>query len=273
MSLEERDGVLDQVTEKGILLSGVRLSYSKWFEGDRPTVDALGQKITVVIDRTENWQYLKRVISIGEKVPGWTPPASPSANPKGGSWMGGGRRISPEELELKRAERIQIARSVSIDRAIDLAEKGISIEKVAPQAKVIEEYLLSGKFPIGTVPSGNGRQAPEFAPEIPPPPPAPRSKGEQEEPVPAAEEKADADVPPPSRKPRRSTSQAVNALFNEARRGGLVADWKAYADLIESLPGQKGKAPYALSADELAKVEAYVRKAMAGRGATPSRVA
>ena len=206
MSLEEREGVLDQVTEKGILLSGARLSYSKWFEGDRPTEDALGQKITVVVDRTENWQYLKRVLTIGEKVPGWTPPASPSANHKGGSWMGGGRRMSPEELELKRAERIQIARSVSIDRAIDLAEKGITIEKVAPQAKVIEEYLLSGKFPAGTVPNGNGRHAPEEAPEASPPPPARRSKVVPEKPVPSAEEKADADASTPSPKPRPPAS-------------------------------------------------------------------
>ena len=160
MSLEEREGVLDQVTEKGILLSGARLSYSKWFEGDRPTEDALGQKITVVVDRTENWQYLKRVLTIGEKVTGWKPPEAA----KSGSWGGGGRRMSPEEVELKRAERIQIARSVSIDRAIDMAEKGISIEKIAPQARVIEEYLLSGKFPIGAAPSGNGRTAPEAAP-------------------------------------------------------------------------------------------------------------
>ena len=56
----------------------------------------------------------------------------------------------------------------------------------------------------------------------------------------------------------------MNALFNEARRSGLVADWKAYADLIGSLPGLKAKVPYALSADEFAKVEAYVRKAMVG---------
>jgi hypothetical protein len=259
MSLEEREGVLDQLTEKGIILSGTRLSYSKWFEGERPKEDALGHKVTVVIDRKENWQFLKRVLTIGEKVAGWKPPEAG----RNGFWGGGGRRMSPEELELKRAERIQIARSVSIDRAIDMAEKGITIEKIAPQAKVIEEYLLSGKLPIGQAPKGNGHAAQGDVPEAPPQAPGKKPEPKMES-VPAAEEQAEPAASRPSPKPRRSSGQAVNALFNEARRAGLVADWKAYADLIGSLPGLKAKVPYALSAEEFAKVEAYVRKAMVG---------
>src|SRR5258706_11694612 len=100
MSLEEREGTLDQVTEKGILLSGARLSYSKWFEGDRPTEDALGCKIRVVVDAGDKCTFLKKVIQIGDKATGWKPPE----NSNKGSWGGGGRRFSPEELELKREE-------------------------------------------------------------------------------------------------------------------------------------------------------------------------
>src|SRR5258706_5365036 len=114
MSLEEREGTLDQVTEKGIVLGGARLSYSKWFEGDRPTEDLLGRKIQVVVDAGEKCTFLKKIVQIGQKTEGWTPPEPGNRGSFGG---GGGRRFSPEELQLKRDEGIRIARSVAVDRA------------------------------------------------------------------------------------------------------------------------------------------------------------
>jgi hypothetical protein len=215
MPLEERQGVLDRATEKGILLGGVPLSYSKWFQGDRLSEDALGRTVTVLVDRTDKGLFVKKVVSVGEKPP---------EPPKGG--LGGAafpRRLSPEELELKRAERVQIARSVSLDRAIELSAKGLSLERIAPTVKAIEEYRLSGRLSAGLPPSAS---------KLSPAPPRP-------------------------------LSQAVGALFNEARRAGLVADWKAYADLVRSLPGLGDKDPYALTADEFARVELHVRKALA----------
>ena len=234
MPLEERQGVLDRATEKGILLGGVPLTYSKWFQGDRLSEDALGRTVTVLVDRTDKGQFVKKVVSIGEKPAGGTPPA---AGPGGGSPPGAAfpRRISPEELELKRQERVQIARSVSIDRAIELSAKGLSLERIAPTVKAIEEYLLSGRLSGGLPPSGDAPSASE---------PSPREVR-------------------PSPRPPRPLSQAVGALFNEARRAGLVADWKAYADLVRSLPGLGDKDPYTLTADEFARVELHVRKALA----------
>jgi len=163
MSTEVREGVVDHLTENGVVLGGTRMGYSKWFEGERLTEAALGHTVKVLVDAGEKWTFLKKVLSIGEKVPGWTPPSRPDK----GSWGGGGgfRRISPEELELKREEGIRIARSVSIDRAITMVEKGIAIEKVAPLARLVAEYLLTGKLP--------GPAAAALPPEVPPRPAPP----------------------------------------------------------------------------------------------------
>jgi len=207
--------------------------------------------------------FLKKVLSVGEKVPGWTPPSRPDK----GSWGGGGgfRRISPEELELKREEGIRIARSVSIDRAITMVEKGIAIEKIAPLARLVAEYLLQGKLP--------GPAAAALPPEVSPDPtlressnPVPTSDVPTVSFAPPSEEAAPAEpaqVPVKAVRPKKPTSQAVNGLFNEARRANLVADWKAYEALIRKVVGVEVKSPYHLTPDEFSKVVAFLQSRIA----------
>ncbi len=74
VSIEERQGIVDQVNDKGIVLSGARLSYSKWFEGERPTEDALGHQVTVIVDAGDKCTFLKKIVRLGEKANGWKPP-------------------------------------------------------------------------------------------------------------------------------------------------------------------------------------------------------
>lgn len=259
MSIEEREGVLDQVSEKGILLSGTRLSYSKWFEGDRPTEDALGCQMRVIVDAGEKCTFLKRVLSIGGKSLGWKPPDPAKKGFFGG---GGGRRFSPEELELKREEGIRIARSVAIDRAITMAKEGISIEKVASLAQVIEEYVLKGTLPAVTTSSPKealGKNVAEKPPSATPVKVAPR---EGPPPPPA---KKDASSAAPT-KPKRLENRAVNLLFNEAMRGGLVSDWNDYLVYIQNVLKVDLKSPYHLGVEDFTKV-ALVIQSKLGRSA------
>lgn len=260
MSTQLREGILDGLTGNGVVLSGARLGYSKWFEGERLTEAALGHTLRVVVDAGEKMTFLKKVILVGEKVPGWSPPQRIE---KSGPWGGGGfRRISPEELELKREEGVRIARSVSIDRAIQMAEKGIAIEKVAPLARVVEEYLLQGRLP--------GPAAAARSPEVPPDPSrregsTPVSDGVAPSAPPPGEAAPEepAPVPPKASRPKRPTSQEVNGLFNEARRANLVVDWKAYEALIRRIVGAEVKSPYSLTAEEFSRVVAYLQPRIA----------
>ena len=255
MSIEEREGVLDQVSEKGILLSGTRLSYSKWFEGDRPTEDALGCQMRVIVDAGEKCTFLKRVLSIGGKSVGWKPP---EPGKKGFFGGGGGRRFSPEELELKREEGIRIARSVAIDRAATMVREGITIDKVAPIALAIESYLLTGKLRSDAkAPSG---QAPkETAPEELPTegPQKVVSSASPESPRPSGP--ATGTDPSKPAKPKRLAAKVVSSLFNEALRGGLVEDWQDFLSYFESVLKVRVKNPYQVSAEEFGRVEAVVR--------------
>lgn len=140
MALEEREGVLEVATERGIVLSGERLSYSKWFEGKRLGVSALGCKVRILVDVGPKWSFVKRVLWVGEKPPGGTAPAE-------GRWPG--RRMSPEELELKRAEGVRIARVCAVERAVEMAGRGVSVEEIASRVRLLEEYFLTGKLPEG----------------------------------------------------------------------------------------------------------------------------
>lgn len=255
MAIAKREGVLDRVSEKGIVLGGARLSYSKWFEGERPTESDLGSKLTVLVDAGEKCSFLKRVLAIGEKVPGWNPP--PAA--QSGSWGGaGGRRLSPEELELKKAEGVRIARCCAIERAVDMAERGITVDGIAAHARLLEEYFLTGILPP-SAPPGAARK-PE---EVPPG----KSKAEAPAPMkstPTAPNGAPSgdksQSPSPPARARRLESRAVNALFNEAKRCGLVAGWQDYESLIrKALGGADLKSAYHLSPEDFAKVESHVR--------------
>lgn len=256
MAIEKRDGILDQISEKGIVLSGARVSYSKWYEGDRPTDDLLGCKIRVVVDAGEKCTFLKQIVQVGEKSEGWTPP---EPGKKGYAGGGGGRRFSPEELELKREEGVRIARSVAVDRAITMVRDGVSIEDIAPFAAAVEEYLLKGTLPKG--PPSVRKEAPQGAASETPP--APGSAGDPPKPqrtvAAASAPKTDAtsDQAP---KTKKVSPLAVNALQKEAMRSGLVADWKDFHDLFRNVLRKEVKTPYSLTVDEFTKVESYVRR-------------
>jgi hypothetical protein len=251
MSLEEREGTLDRVTEKGILLGGDRLSYSKWFEGERPTEDLLGCKIRVVVDAGEKCTFVKKVIQIGEKAPGWKLPENQDKSFQGGP----GRRMSPEELELKREEGKRIARSVAIDRAISMVEKGITIEKIADLAFAVEAYLLKGELPEdvqAALPEVPAEHRTELSPGASP------AKAVQEA-IPAPKPPKKNEIPAAKALPKRLAPQSVNALFNEAVRGGLVKDWQGYVVYVQGVLKVQGKTPYQMSALEFAQVESLVR--------------
>jgi hypothetical protein len=254
MSLEEREGTLDLVSDKGILLSGDRLSYSKWFEGDRPTQDSVGSKVRVLLDVGEKCSFLKRILAIGEKAIGWKPP---EPGKKGFFGGGGGRRYSPEELELKRDEGIRIARSVAIDRAISMIERGVTIEKIASLASAVEEYILKGKLPKGTKEPEEEAPA-RTAPARPAPTPPKATPSATPESSPPVEPTKEAEASKPAR-PKRLAAKTVNAVFNEALRGGLVDDWHDFMAKIEEVLKFRVKSPYHLDLPQWSRVETFVR--------------
>jgi hypothetical protein len=253
MSLEEREGVLDRVTEKGILLSGDRLSYSKWFEGDRPTEDLLGCKIRVVVDVGEKCSFVRKLLRVDGKVSGWKPPV----NSDKGSFGSGGRRLSPEELELKVQEGRRIARCCAAERAVEMVRQGVTVHEIASQARLLEEYFTTGKLPIdATMPTS---ESPVKPTPVPPKSlslakPVP-SANPQSSPTPGPEKPA---APPPS-KPKRLAAKVVSGLFNEALRGGLVDDWQDFLAEIERVLKVQIKNPYQLDSSAFSKVESVIR--------------
>jgi hypothetical protein len=255
VSIAEKDGVLDQVTDKGIILDGNRLSYSKWFEGNRPTEDDLGCRIRVVVDVGTKCSFVKRVVQIGAKVEGWKPP-EPSQRGFGGG--GVGRRFSPEELDLKREEGTRIARSVAIDRAISMVEKGIQIEKIADLASALEAYILTGELPLtakAVKPEVPAEDRTVLPPSASPAKSAPIVHPESSRPPASAKEAA----PKAGAKPKRLASQAINALFNEALRGGVVEDWADFLQIVEDVLKVKGRSPYQMDVPSYLRVEAVIR--------------
>ena len=255
MAIEQRDGVLDQITEKGIVLSGSRLSYSKWFQGEQPTDDLLGCKIRVVVDACEKCTFLKKIVQIGQKTEGWTPPEPGNKGSFGG---GGGRRFSPEELQLKRDEGIRIARSVAVDRAITMVKEGVSIEEIAPFAAAVEEYLLKGTLPKGPV--SVGKEAPKgAAPEKPSALSSVGQPSKAQRTVPTASAPKTDATSDQAPKTKKVSPLAVNALQKEAMRAGLVADWKDFHDVFRNVLRQEVKTPYSLTVEEFTKVESFVR--------------
>ena len=268
MSLEQKEGVVDRLTEKGVFLDGTWFGFSKYLKGPRLTEAHHGHKVTVLFRTYLERPYIDVVKAIGEKVPGWKPPE----NPKGGSWMGQGRRLSPEELALKRDEGVRIARSVAVDRAIAITRDGVALEKVAPLAQRIEGYLLTGKFPeMGDAvdeeaPSVGSTPSPAPAP-VPQSPIVPKAPGHTQ----ASEKESRSPASAP--RTRRPDPKAVNALFNEAKVGGLVSDWSAYLALCRGIVKSPVKSPYGLSFAEFAKVESSLRGRLAGGSASRGKVA
>jgi len=254
MSLEEREGTLDLVSDKGILLSGARLSYSKWFEGERPTQDSVGCKVRVLLDVGDRCSFLKRILAIGEKAVGWKPP---EPGKKGFFGGGGGRRFSAEEIQLKVEEGIRIARSVAIDRAITMVERGVTIERIAPLASAVEEYILKGKLPAQA--SAPAEEAPaKVTPQrraITPPKAASSAHPESASPAAPTSEA----IPPKPARPKRLAAKAVNSLFNEALRGGLVDDWHDFVAKMEEVLKFRVKSPYHIDLALWAKFDTFVR--------------
>jgi hypothetical protein len=170
--------------------------------------------------------------------------------------------MSCEEIDLKKAERVQIARSVAIDRAIQLVEKGIAFEKIVDLTFAIEEYLKTGVLP--QVPSGTGVATTGGTSEG-----SPSSQSRQQS-VPRESSTHMGDSPDPkkvvsgrSARPSRLPSKAVNELFNQAKRAGLVEGWSDYEKLIRGVPKVEGKSPYTLDAAEFANVEAFLKPRLA----------
>jgi hypothetical protein len=271
VSLEEQEGVVDRLTEKGVFLGGTWFGVSKHLKGPRLTESHLGHKVTVLFHTYMERPYIDVVKAIGEKVPGWTPKASPPANPKGASWMGQGRRFSPEELALKRDEGVRIARSVAVERAIAITKEGIAVEKIAPLAQVIEGYLLTGRFSEMESAREAGKPPVSLEPSSVPTPAPPSSdpKGQTQAPASAKEVRPSATVS----RTRRADPKVVNALFNEAKVAGLVSDWSSYLDLCRGVVKSQVKSPYGLSAPEFARVESVLRGRLAGGSAPRGKVA
>jgi len=268
LSLEEQEGVVDRLTEKGVVVGGTWFGFSKHLKGPRLTESHLGHKVTVLFHTYMERPYIDVVKAIGEKVPGWTPPAKP----KGASWMGQGRRFSPEELALKRDEGVRIARSVAVDRAIAITKEGIAVERIAPLAQVIEGYLLTGKF--SEMESAREAEKPPVSAKplsVPTPAPQPESDPkEQAQATPSAkEERSSATVS----RTRRPDPKVVNALFNEAKVAGLVSDWSTYLAVCRGVVKSQVKSPYGLSAPEFARVESVLRGRLAGGSAPRGKVA
>jgi hypothetical protein len=257
MSLEEQEGVVDRLTEKGVVLSGTWFGFSKHLKGPKLTEAHLGHKVTVLFHTYMERPYIDIVRAIGEKVPGWKPPE----NPKNGSWGGGGRRLSPEELALKRDEGVRIARSVAVDRAIALLEKGLRLEKIAPLARVVEGYLLTGSF--SGMESAQEKEAP--APPVSATPTEVQAQAPSDRVAPAA-------LPAPAKETRsalrgsglkRPDPKAVNALFNEAKRAGFLSDWSDYLTVCREMLRSHVKSPYGMTVQEFARVEADLRGRLA----------
>jgi hypothetical protein len=208
--------------------------------------------VTVIVDAGVKCTFLKKIVRVGEKTTGWKPSEPGSKGSFGG---GGGRRFSPEELLLKQDEGTRIARSVAIDRAISMVDKGIAIEKVADLALALEAYILKGELP-------RGAKAPEA--EVPEkkgpvsPPSESRAKAAPSVKLHAEPAKKDA-VPAARALPKRLAPQVVNSLFNEAMRGGVVADWQGYVALVQHALKVEGKTPYQVSAQDFQLVESLVR--------------
>jgi hypothetical protein len=159
--------------------------------------------------------------------------------------------MSPEEIDLKKAERTQIARSVAIDRAITLVEKGLPFEKIVALTHAIEEYLRTGKLP--TVSHETGKS--------PDPEASPAAKaGDSDVPQVPEEKKPVAGRPG---KPTRLPTKAVNELFNQAKRAGLIEGWTDYEKLIRGVLKVEGKSPYTMNAAEFATVESFLRPRLA----------
>ena len=69
MSLEEREGVVDRLTEKGVVLGGTWFGFSKHLKGPSLTEAHLGHKVTVLFHTYMERPYIDVVKAIGLEHP------------------------------------------------------------------------------------------------------------------------------------------------------------------------------------------------------------
>jgi hypothetical protein len=258
MANEGRQGTLERLTEKGVVLSGTWFGYSHYLKGDRLTEAHVGCPVTVLVHEYKEKFYIDKVTSIGEKIPGWKPPEAPKKGFQGG---GGGWRTSPEELGLKVATESRLRRERALEFAMTLKERGLKIEEISPLALAFEAYFGKGVLPEAA-PSPKRK-----APAEKPIPAAPSSVPKEAGAKPAASEQA-GDPPdkvakkessPAPRNPARVPPRAVSALYNQAMRARVVKDWKDYEALIRKTLGPDTKDVYDQNLQDLARVQAAIQ--------------
>jgi len=132
-----------------------------------------------------------------------------------------------------------------------LVKEGVTLEEIAPFAKAVEQYLLNGELPMG---SATAKIAPEKVPPAPPAPSVPSTPPESTRPP-----EPPKGAPPRQVKPKRLASQAINTLFNEALRGGVVDDWADFLQIVEDVLKVKGRSPYQMDIPAFERVAAVVR--------------
>lgn len=254
VNIEERSGVLDRLTEKGIVLSGARLSYSKWFDGDPLTEDALGKRLKVRVEVGEKCTFLRKVLSIGDKEAS----CKPGESPKKGSSDGGSY--------LKMAEPGRIARSVALEHLVALAGEGTAFEEIAPYLQPVADWIENGT-PLPESLLAEGLRAPAPVGEAPADEGTPEESGGTDPKAPNLPPGKKEPSRPAKSKPARLNSMTVNALFNVVKQGGLVADWANFVLFIQNFLKTTVKTPYFLSVPEFGRVEAYVRSRLGARNA------
>jgi hypothetical protein len=248
MANEERQGTLERLTEKGVVLSGTWFGYSNYLKGDRLTEAHVGCPVTVLVHVYKDKLYINRVVSIGEKIPGWKPPEAPRKGFPGG---GGGWRTSPEELELKVATEARIRRERALEFAMTLRERGLKIDEISPEALKLEAFFRVGNLPESAI--SPRRETPRLTSVPAAPSSAPEKAGD---PPSEAGKKEDSSAP---EKPARVPTRAVSSLYNQAMRARVVKDWKDYEALIRKALGRDMKDVYDQSAEDLANVQAAIQ--------------
>ena len=243
---QELKGIVERLTEKGFVCSGTWVGYSKFYKGTRFTDEHIGCPVTLVVHEYQERLYADRVTALGDKDPNFTASAP---EPEARSSSGVFRRLSPEELELKKLEGPRIARSVGLQWATTYGvQKDLSYVSILALASAFARFVFTGEFSVN-----------EASPENETPK-SPASKVPATEPTQASEE-TDGNVQAPnsSRWGGKDTKTKVNALFNVARAAGIVGNWPKWTKGICQIIGRELGSPYDLTQEEYAEVEAFVQ--------------
>jgi hypothetical protein len=262
MSLESQEGIVDRLTEKGVVLSGTWFGFSKHLKGPRLTEAHLGHKVTVHFHKYDDRNYIDVVQAVGEKVPGWKPPERSNFGSRGG---GGGWRTSPEELELKVATEARIRRERALEFAMTLRERGLSLGEISPEALKLEAFFGTGRMPETATSRKSEVLSPTPVVAATSPVPAkaekpPVSSGIAAVPAQKAECKEGSTA---HARPSRVATRAVSALYNQAMKARVVKDWKDYEALIRKALGRDAKDAYDQSPEDLKRVQLAIEARLA----------